>query len=61
MKRGKMLKTTSKNVTDADGCDLEIEPLAEAEEDLFVIFAEALDPKTKVTVEQVAFKWENKL
>lgn len=56
-----MLKTTSKNVTDADGCDLEIEPLAEAEEDLFVIFAEALDPKTKVTVEQVAFKWENKL
>ena len=42
-----------------DGCHLDMEDgaLAEGEDDLFVLFAEALDPDSPVTVEQVKNVW----
>lgn len=45
-----------------DGCGGAFgEPeLPEEEEDLFVLFAEALDPETDVTVEQVADMWRQR-
>lgn len=45
------------NDEDLDGCDVEIEPLAPEEEELFVLFAEALDPSSPVTVEEVERQW----
>ena len=46
---------------DLDGCDFTVEPgdvLPDAEADLFVLFADALDPDTPTTVEQRAAEWE---
>lgn len=46
-----------------DGCDLDFteDPLPVDEEDLFVLFAEALDPATDKTVEQARAEWEQLL
>jgi hypothetical protein len=43
-----------------DGCDIDMseDPLEEGTEDLFVLFAEALDPDTELTVEQAKAEWE---
>lgn len=43
-----------------DGCDVdfEAEALPEEEQDLFVLFAEALDPDNPKTVEEAKADWE---
>ena len=43
----------------ADGCDLDftLEPVADDDADMFVLFAEALDPRSPKTVEQAAAEW----
>lgn len=43
-----------------DGCDVDFtaDPLAEEESDLFVLFAEALDPATDKTIEQARAEWD---
>lgn len=42
-----------------DGCDLQFtdDALEDDTEDLFVLFAEALDPASDVTVEDVEREW----
>lgn len=42
-----------------DGCDVDLaeDPLDEGTDDLFVLFAEALDPASDVTIEEVASAW----
>lgn len=42
-----------------DGCDLDFTqvPLEDDESDLFVLFAEALDPNSPVTIEDVEREW----
>jgi hypothetical protein len=43
-----------------DGCDVdfETEALPDDEQDLFVLFAEALDPENPKTVEQAEAEWK---
>lgn len=43
-----------------DGCDIDFteDPLPDEEVDLFVLFAEALDPNTSSTVEERKAEWE---
>jgi hypothetical protein len=50
----------SQNTDDLDGCDIDFTEgtLADDETDLFVLFAEALDPDTDKTVEQARAEWE---
>lgn len=48
------------DLDDLDGCDAPIDPLPAEEEDLFVLFAEALDPSCDVTVDEVAAAWGGK-
>ncbi len=42
-----------------DGCSLDFteDPIPDGEVDLFVLFAEALDPTSDVTVEDVEREW----
>jgi hypothetical protein len=44
----------------ADGCDLDFtqEPTADDDAELFVLFAEALDPRSPKTVDGVAAEWQ---
>ncbi len=44
---------------DLDGCDIDftVEPTPDEEVDLFVLFAEALDPASSVTVQEVEATW----
>lgn len=46
-----------------DGCDADftVDPTPDAEADLFVLFAEALDPANPKTVEQAKADWEQVL
>jgi hypothetical protein len=46
-----------------DGCDLDFteDPTPDGEADLFVLFAEALDPATDKTVEQAEAEWRELL
>ncbi len=43
-----------------DGCDVDFteEELPEEESDLFVLFADALDPNTPSTIEQRETEWK---
>jgi hypothetical protein len=41
-----------------DGCDIYFESLPEDEQDLFVLFAEALDPENPKTVEEAEAEWK---
>jgi hypothetical protein len=43
-----------------DGCELDFtgDPLLDSESDLYVLFAEALDPNTTQTVEGAQADWE---
>lgn len=45
-------------MADADGCDVDVEPIDDDEAQLFVLFADALDPDTPSTVEQRRSEWE---
>jgi hypothetical protein len=43
-----------------DGCDLDftVDPTPDDEADLFVLFAEALDPNNPKTVEEAKAEWD---
>lgn len=49
--------------SDLDGCDIDFreDPLPDDESDLFVLFADALDPNTDKTVEEAKAEWEDLL
>jgi hypothetical protein len=44
----------------ADGCELDFtqEPTADDDAELFVLFAEALDPRSRKSVDDVAAEWK---
>lgn len=46
-----------------DGCetDFTLDPLPDEESDLFVLFAEALDPNDPKTIEEAKAEWEEVL
>lgn len=43
-----------------DGCDIDFteDPLPDTDTDLFVLFAEALDPNNPKTVDEAKAEWE---
>jgi hypothetical protein len=55
-----MGKHTHLEDSQLDGCDVDMaaDPLPEGEEDLLVLFVEALDPENPKTVEQVKAEWD---